>query len=210
MTAKRLKQLSIFAILIAAGVAMLTRTQPWASLGLHNEEFDRDFTHSGGDAGTAIMGFAIAALAAGGALAIAGRVFRYVIGMLTLVLGVGVTVAAVVGMGDPAGGFAAQIRQFSGITDEAGVLGIIAQGTIATTAWPVVAIVAGILLSLAALTTTLTAHRWPQGSRKYNRNRLESVDEVAEIPNNDRVSQWDALSAGDDPTDGDNENTIGR
>lgn len=210
MTAKRLKQLAIVAILLFAGLAMLTLTQPWATLGLHTEEFERDFSHSGGDFGTAIMGFAIAALAAGGALAIAGRFFRYVIGTLTIVLGVGITVAASLAVGDAAAGFGAEVRQFSGITDEAGVRDIIAQGTIVTTAWPIVALIAGICLTLAAVFTLVTAHRWPQGTKKYSRTRLESVDESTEIPQNDRISQWDALSAGDDPTDNDNENLIGR
>ncbi|KAB1644090.1 Trp biosynthesis-associated membrane protein [Gulosibacter chungangensis] len=210
MSPKRLKQLAILAILLAAGLAMLTLTQPWAALGLHTQEFERDFTHSGGDAGTAIMGFGIAALAAAGALAIAGRFFRYVIGTLTFVLGVGITVAASIGIGDPAAGFGAEVRQFSGITDDAGVREIIAQGAISTSAWPLVALIAGILLSLAAVWTIITAHRWPQGSRKFNRTRFESVSEHPEIEENDRISQWDALSAGDDPTDSDNENTIRR
>ncbi|MDJ1371082.1 Trp biosynthesis-associated membrane protein [Gulosibacter molinativorax] len=203
MTAKRLKQLCILGTLLAAGLAMLTLTQPWAALSLHTSEFERDFTHSGGDAGTAIMGLAIAGLAAGGALAIAGRFFRYVIAILVVILGVGITIAAAVGMGDPALGFYPEVRQFSGITDAAGVREIVNQGTMTTTGWPVVAVVAGILLTLAAVATIVTARHWPESSRKYSRTRLVAEDGTTVIPEDDRVSQWDALSAGDDPTDGD-------
>lgn len=201
MPGKRLKRFAILALVVAAGLAMLALTQPWARLGLHTEEFEREFTHSGGDAGTAIMGLAIATLAAVGALAIAGRLFRYVIAALTLGLGVGIAIAAGLGMADPAAGFGAEIRQFSGITDEAGVREIIAQGTLSTSGWPVVALGAGILVSLAAIGTILTAHRWPTGTRKYSRIRLEPVDAPLEPDADDRIAQWDALSAGDDPTE---------
>lgn len=210
MTGKRAKQFSLLGLLAGAGLALVALTQPWAALGLHTDEFEREFTHSGGDSGTAIMGLAIAALAATGALAIAGRIFRYVIAVLTLGLGVGISVAAGVAMGNPSAGFSAEVRRFSGITDDAGIREIIAQGTVSTTAWPIAALVAGILIALAALGIIPTAHRWPGGDRKYDRSRFEPVTEPDESAENDRVSQWDALSAGDDPTDSDNENQIRR
>lgn len=210
MSAKRVKLYSVVGLLVGAGIAMLTLTQPWAMLGLHTSEFERDFSHSGGDTGTAIMGLAIATLAAAGALTIAGRLFRYVIGILTVGLGVGIAVAAGVGAADPAAGFGPEIRQFSGITDDAGVREIISQGTIATTSWSFIALAAGVVIAIVGIVALVTAHRWPGSARKYSRTRVEAVDESTEVIDDDRISQWDALSMGDDPTDSDSENQKGR
>ncbi|MGO1544900.1 MAG: Trp biosynthesis-associated membrane protein [Gulosibacter sp.] len=206
MSGKQLKRLSLFGGLLFAGLAMLSLTQPWAVLSLSTSEFDQDFTHSGGDSGTAIMAFALATLAAVGALAIAGRVFRYVIAALTVVLGVGAAIAAGVAMSDPAAGFGAEIRQFSAITDEAGVREIIAQGQITTTFWSVVALIAGIGIAIIGALVLATAHRWPTTGRKYSRTRLSEDGTPTIIEENDRVSQWDALSEGDDPTESEDEN----
>ncbi len=54
-----------------------------------------------------------------------------------------------------------------------------------------VAIVGGTLQVLAAAWVATTVMRWPASGSRYSRSRLEG----------DPASDWDALSAGDDPTD---------
>jgi hypothetical protein len=54
----------------------------------------------------------------------------------------------------------------------------------------VLALVAGILQVLVAGWVATTARHWPSGGSRYSRTRLDG----------DPASDWDTLSAGDDPT----------
>lgn len=63
-------------------------------------------------------------------------------------------------------------------TPEAGGLGILA-------------LVAGVVQALVAIGVAVTVRRWPATTSRYSRSRVAG----------DRASEWDALSAGDDPTD---------
>jgi hypothetical protein len=55
----------------------------------------------------------------------------------------------------------------------------------------VVAIIGGALQVLAAAWVVTTIRNWPATGSRYSRSRVEG----------DPASDWDALSAGDDPTD---------
>lgn len=55
----------------------------------------------------------------------------------------------------------------------------------------VVAIIGGSLQVLVAVWVVATARLWPSATSRYSRSRVEG----------DPASDWDALSAGDDPTD---------
>lgn len=55
----------------------------------------------------------------------------------------------------------------------------------------VVALVGGALQVVAGIWVATTVRRWPTATSRYSRSRLEG----------DPASDWDALSAGDDPTD---------
>lgn len=57
----------------------------------------------------------------------------------------------------------------------------------------ILALVGGILLAVVALGVALTSRAWPSSASRYTRSRLDG----------DPASDWDTLSAGDDPTDSD-------
>jgi len=59
-----------------------------------------------------------------------------------------------------------------------------------STVWPVVAIVAGVLLLIGGLLTTAVGHRWPTLGAGYERKSAQPRD------------AWEALDAGLDPTVG--------
>ncbi len=58
---------------------------------------------------------------------------------------------------------------------------------------PVLALAGGLLLAVVALGVVITSPRWPSTASRYSRTRLDG----------DPASDWDTLSAGDDPTDAD-------
>jgi hypothetical protein len=58
-------------------------------------------------------------------------------------------------------------------------------------ALPVLAIVAGVSQIVVGAGVAATVRFWPRPTARYSRSRLEG----------DPTSDWDALSAGDDPTD---------
>lgn len=55
----------------------------------------------------------------------------------------------------------------------------------------ILALVAGAVQVLVAIGVAATVRRWPGTTSRYSRSRVVG----------DRASEWDALSAGDDPTD---------
>lgn len=58
--------------------------------------------------------------------------------------------------------------------------------------WIPVAIVAGILQLVAGIAVAVLSRRWPAATSRYSRTRTEGGS---------AIDDWDALSAGDDPTD---------
>lgn len=54
------------------------------------------------------------------------------------------------------------------------------------------ALAGGILLALVAIGVVVTSRAWPSTTSRYTRARLDG----------DPTSDWDTLSAGDDPTEG--------
>lgn len=87
MTPARLKLVSLAGLALFAGLVLLAGSQPWAA--------DADAS-AVRDAPTAILAVGLAQLALVGALAIAGPVFRIVLGVLAALLGVCVVLVVAV------------------------------------------------------------------------------------------------------------------
>ena len=188
MTGARLKALVLALVGVLAAVVLLAWSQPWFTLALPDETI----TVGGDVAGAALPPLALASLALVLALAIAGPVFRMVLGVLESLLGLVVALVAGMALGDPVAASAPAITDATGVSGTDAVAGLV--GDVTVSAWPVVALVAGILMGVVGLSAAITGGRWPQTGRRYSRSRLESAD--SESP----VDEWDALSEGDDPT----------
>jgi len=190
VTPGRLKLLSLVAIALLAALIFAAWSQTWFTLTVEGKAFPV----SGQVAGGALSALALASLALIAALAIAGRFFRVVLGILLSLLGVCVVAVSAFAIGNPI------VAATSAITKATGVAGTrsVAQLVTATsiTAWPFVAIVLGVLLVLLGLAIAPTARSWPESGRKYSRSRLAGADAESQDP----VQEWDALSNGDDPT----------
>ena len=190
MTGGRLKLLSLVGIALLAALIFAAWSQNWFTLTVQS----KPFPVSGQVAGAALSALALASLALIAALAIAGRFFRVVLGVLQALLGVCVIAVSAFAIANPV------VAAASAITKSTGVAGTRSVATLVTatsmTIWPVVAIVLGVLLVLLGLAIAPTARSWPDSGRKYTRSRLVAPDADAQDP----VQEWDALSEGDDPT----------
>lgn len=197
MTPRRVRALALLAPLVVAALALLSWTQPWVEVSLDD---GRPVTAAGDVAAPALPALALAALALVAALALAGQVFRVVLGILLALLSSAIVTSAVLALGDPTGAASAAVTGLSGVDGDESVRSIVA--TAALTAWPFVALVAGILGCLAGIAIALTARRWPERVRRYDAVRTAPSEDPATEGRTDRLDAWDALSDGRDPTAG--------
>jgi hypothetical protein len=195
MTPSRVRLLAITLPLVSSSLAFLAWSQPWVQVRLS----DGRALLAGGDvAAPAIPPLAIAALALVGALALAGVVFRVILGLLQALLGAGITASGVLALTDPVQAAAATITAATGVEGLDSLRSLVESVT--TTTWPMTAIAAGVLAIVIGLGIAATASRWPERTRRFDAVRLSPVDEFDDSATPDRHDAWDALSDGDDPT----------
>ena len=190
MTGGRLKLISLVGIAALAALLFAAWSQTWFTLIVQGKAFPV----SGQIAGGALSALALASLALIAALAIAGRFFRPVLGVLLALLGVCVIAVSAFAIGNPAVAAMAAITKATGVAGTQSVARLVTGASI--TAWPIVAIVLGVLMTLLGLAIAPTSRSWPDSGRKYSRSRLTEADLDAQDP----IQEWDALSEGEDPT----------
>ena len=190
MTGGRIKLISLVGIALLAVLLFATWSQTWFTLTVQG----KPFPVSGQVAGSALSALALASLALIAALAIAGRFFRAVLGILQALLGVCVVVVSAFAIANPVVSATAAITKATGVAGTQSVARLVSATSV--TAWPVIAIVLGVLLTLLGLAIAPTSRSWPESGRKYTRSRLVAPDAEGLDP----VQEWDALSEGDDPT----------
>ncbi|TXK17561.1 Trp biosynthesis-associated membrane protein [Homoserinibacter sp. GY 40078] len=196
MTASRIRGVLLGALVLAAAALLLAWSQTWYTVMLVPESGETAPLTVGGDvAAGGLAPLALTTLALVAALALAGPVFRILLGVLGALLGVAIVAAVLVTVSDPVDASAPTITDALGVSGEVTIAGLVA-GTEAT-AWPVVAVVFGVVVSVLGVLVALTARRWPTGGRRYSRTRTVIADPEAEP---DPIAEWDALSDGDDPT----------
>lgn len=229
-SASRIKLLIIVAILLGSGLALLAWTQTWVTTTI--------FSHSGGaqqleidgaTAAPALTALALAGLALGGALTIAGPIIRIVLGVLEVLLGVSVGIAAYGAVSDPAGASAGAITKLTGVAGKHAGDGVV---TTSLTLWPYLALIAAVIMVAAGVAVLVTSSRWPGATSRFQATRLEPVagadettDEMTDgttdgsgdgsgpaasarpdtktdrsTSSGDSIGDWDDLSRGEDPT----------
>lgn len=188
MTPQRLKAVLLLVAIVASGLALLSWTQAWFDLTLTDAQA---LTVRGDVAAPAVSALALSGLVLVGALAIAGPVFRVVLGVLGLLLGATIALSAALALADPALAARPVVTEATGIAGDAPVVALVAAVTVG--AWGWVALAAGLLLALDGLATAVTARRWPGSSRRYRSVRVVRED-------GNPVDDWDSLSEGHDPT----------
>jgi uncharacterized membrane protein (TIGR02234 family) len=192
VTGSRLRLLSLVLVGALAALVLWAWSQPWFAVTVVDGDSEVHYDVAGDLVAGGLPPVALASLALVLALAIAGPVFRVVLGVLEALLGVTVIAVTSFVLSDPVAAMAPDLARRTG---DAGLEHLRELVTAAdVTAWPAVAIVAGSLMVLLGLAISVTGHRWPRSGRKYSRTKMEAADSTSP------VDEWDALSEGDDPT----------
>jgi len=185
----RPKSLLLTVIALAGAALLLAWSQDWFLVRLAGAEHP-----VGGDvAAGAVAALALTAFALVAALALAGPVFRVVLGALTALVGGTAVLVALFVLAEPIVAVAPYLSEQSGISGLDSLTELV-EG-IAATAWPWVSVGVGAILALAGVAVIVTSARWPSSGRRFSREPFEAAE------GGSAIDEWDALSHGDDPTD---------
>lgn len=187
--ARALRLSTILAIGVVALLTLLTTTQPWWTLHLAA----RSLTIAGTVAGPALAALSLCGLVLAAALALAGPVFRLLLGLLQLLLAFTVVFTTILSLARPDQPSESAVQSATGVAGSASVAALIRSVTF--TPWGFVAVVLGFVAFLLGIWLLVSFRFWPAASRKYQAVRFQS----AQGPR-DAVIDWDALSDGTDPT----------
>ncbi|BCW78171.1 Trp biosynthesis-associated membrane protein [Arthrobacter sp. NicSoilC5] len=189
------KSTLVMLIALLALAAFGTTTQTWMTATLDpNQVGQAAATQSaiqvqGSKAATTVTALALVALAGGLAAAIAGRIARWIITAIIVLASAGVVTAAATVLADPLSAAQGTIAGATGISGS--------QAHVELTPFPVLAVVAGCLLALAAL-LILPASRYWKTRTKYDAPGAAGTAAAAGPV--DEIDSWDRLSRGEDPT----------
>ncbi|MCX6500083.1 MAG: Trp biosynthesis-associated membrane protein [Arthrobacter sp.] len=185
-------------VLLIAALALAvfgTTTQTWLGVQLDPGQLGQGVSSQSGlqvqgsKAATTVTALALVALAGGLAASIAGRIARWIITVIILLAAVGIVAAAGTVLANPLAAAQGSIAAATGISGS--------NVQVAITAFPVLAVVAGSLLGLAALAIVPAGRYW-KSRTKYDAAAAGGVSNPAQPA--DEIDSWDRLSRGDDPT----------
>lgn len=192
------KSTLVLLIAVLALAVFGTTTQTWITVSLDPTQVGQTGDQNtlpvqGSKAATTVTALALVALAGGLAASIAGKFARWVITAIILLAAAGLIAAAATVLADPLAAAQGSIAAATGVT------GGTAQ--VAVTAFPVLAVVAGALLALAALLIIPAGRHW-KSRTKYDAAKYGAAggSTVAPAGPVDEIDSWDRLSRGDDPT----------
>lgn len=186
-------------VVIAGAAALLASVQRWFDIELlPGVATVERLAVTGQQISPSLTLISLAALAAALVLTIAGKNFRRIIGALIAVLGGGLSYAGVAALTNPLAGASGPLEEVSGIAGDAQRTLV---GALEVTIWPTITVVVGALLAIAGLLVLVFSSRWKAAGRKYESGDAATRRRAATQPTDDRISEWDALSDGGDPTD---------
>ncbi|QIZ98918.1 Trp biosynthesis-associated membrane protein [Leifsonia sp. PS1209] len=171
---RRAKYLTLLALLVGSGLALLASTQTWFTVHLTDvAEHTTTLAVPGSAAAPALTALSLAGLALAAALAIAGPAFRIVLALLGLLLGASVLISSISALADALRASTATITTATGVAGSASIARLV--DTVAAEFWPGVAVAGGVVLVLASAAVVVTNRLWPGSSRKYQ-TRFEDED----------------------------------
>lgn len=191
---RRLKAIGLVVSILLGALTLLAWTMTWFDVALGGTEAAPVTIPVAGDvAAPALAALGLAGLALVAALAIAGPVFRIVLGLLEAVIGVCVGLSAWSAISDPVTASAPLITETTGISGGQSVAALVE--SVAATPWPGVTMAVSALMIVTGIFIAVTARRWPGPTRRYQSAQFDDPDAPRSA-----VSDWDSLSDGSDPT----------
>jgi hypothetical protein len=188
--ARRLRLYTIVAVGVVAGLTLITTTQTWWTVHLATKSLPL----AGTVAAPALTALALCGLVLAAALALAGPVFRLILGLLQLLLAFTIVLTTAISLLRPDQPSESTVQSATGIAGTDSVDALIK--SVALTPWGFIAVALGVLAFLVGVWLLVTFRLWPVASRKYQAVRFAAADAPR-----DAVLDWDALSDGTDPTD---------
>ncbi|GLK18584.1 Trp biosynthesis-associated membrane protein [Herbiconiux flava] len=174
-TGRRLKSGTILLVLALSALTFLAWSQSWGTLEfVGGTVTDGTLEVPGSVAAPALSALGLAGIALAGALAIAGPIVRIVLGALEVLLGVSVIWSGVLALTDPVAAGASVVTTSTGVAGTSSIRELVTVG--ASSPWPALTVVLGILMVLAGLAVIVTVRRWPASSRKYQAVTFEAAD----------------------------------
>ncbi|GAA1858640.1 Trp biosynthesis-associated membrane protein [Myceligenerans crystallogenes] len=198
---------ALLALLALGGLALATTSATWITSEVATAlRAGVAVEATGTQAAPVVSAAALVLLACGPVLALTGRAAKYVVLAVAVLAGAGVTAGAVAGVVAPA------TAARSAAADAAGVTELTAPAVL--TLWPWVTAAAGVLAALVAVAAALAARRWPEASRRHERDAARpgvahhtpagpaapAGAPAAQRDEPDPAADWDALTRGEDPT----------
>ncbi|MEO6944451.1 MAG: Trp biosynthesis-associated membrane protein [Lacisediminihabitans sp.] len=194
VSARRLKSSTLLAIVVVSGLTLLAWTQIWFTVTVSGTDTATpSLSVAGSVAAPALSALSLAGLALVAALAISGPVLRMLFGVLEMALGAGVAVSSLLAIGSPVAASASAVTKATGLSGEASVAHLVT--SVGQSAWPWVAVALGVLSALLGLIVLVTTRRWPGSTGRY-----QAMNPTERRDSRNRVSDWDELSGGSDPT----------
>lgn len=192
--ARRGRVVSVIGMLIAGAIGIISSTQTW--LTVIRADAGEPILVPGADAMALLAPLSLAVLAVGAALALVGRVLRYLFSGLALFAG-GLLAwwTAEIQFATPISAVAPTVTESTGLAGSSTVADMIS--AIEPSAWPTLALIGWTLQILSAVFALATAHRWRSGGRRFRTDAAAHSEHEGPV---DAIDSWDDLSRGSDPT----------
>ncbi|GAB2819286.1 TIGR02234 family membrane protein [Alpinimonas psychrophila] len=209
MTGSKVKSRILLLVALCAAATMVAWSQPWATLALTSGAAgDTLLPVTGQTMAPGLSAFGLTSLALLAALALAGVIFRLILGGVQLALGAGIVVTTIGVVSDPVAAAAPALIVLTGIQDVPALKDLVTQEVF--TAWPFVSLIFGVLTAVSGILVIVSSRSWPQSGRKYAAPTapvdptvapLNPARQTEEIDaSHARIDAWDDLSRGGDPT----------
>lgn len=209
MTGSKVKSRILLLVALCAAATMVAWSQQWATLSLTSGAAgDTLLPVTGQTMAPGLSAFGLTSLALLAALALAGVIFRLILGGVQLALGAGIVVTTIGVLSDPVAAAAPALIVLTGIQDVPALKDLVTQEVF--TAWPFVSLIFGVLTAVSGILVIVSSRLWPQSGRKYAAptatvdprvaplNRARQTGEID--ASHARIDAWDDLSRGGDPT----------
>lgn len=177
------RTIAALTLLLAAALGLIAATQPWGSATLVD---GRVLSATGQELAGALTIISLACAVLALVLPIAGRIWRYVLGALALLLGAGLILHVTGARGGVEAALDALVAEATGLSGTAQGAEIAARTLEGAAGF---GIAAGCLAIAVALWVLATAHRWPARAKR-----------TARYERSGSGLAWDVMDDGEDPT----------